>query len=69
MLLGTKMNIQNSFAKGLLGAIGVACVALLPQSIAAQTIKIKWEQLPGRSLDVGVGHRGHVWSIGPNRQA
>lgn len=41
----------------------------MPQSIAAQTLQIKWEQLPGRSLDIGVGHGGHVWSIGPNRQA
>ena len=29
----------------------------------------KWQSLPGKSLDIGVGHTGHVWSIGPSRQA
>ena len=63
------MKILNRVVRALLGVFCVASFVLLPQSIAAQTLQIKWEQLPGRSLDIGVGHGGHVWSIGPNRQA
>lgn len=29
----------------------------------------KWQSLPGKSLDIGVGHGGTVWSIGPGKQA
>ena len=35
--------------------------------VAAQSPK--WQSLPGKSLDIGVGHAGTVWSIGPGRQA
>ena len=48
------------------GALALFSIGILPHAASAKTA---WETLPGRSLDVGVGHKGHVWSIGPNRQA
>ena len=54
-------------------SVGIVSVALAFAGVnnfsPAQAQTVKWQSLPGKSLDIGVGHGGTVWSIGPSRRA
>lgn len=52
-----------------LSVVVVSAVLGLSVSAPVSAQVKKWQSLPGKSLDIGVGHNGTVWSIGPNRQA
>ena len=63
------MSILYRVSARSLSLLAISYVFFVSFPVLSQTINFKWQQVPGRSLDIGVGHRGHVWSIGPNRQA
>lgn len=61
------MGFGSRLSWGVLGLV-LAFTGGAYQSFA-QAQKPKWQSLPGKSLDIGVGHGGAVWSIGPSRRA
>jgi len=45
------------------------CCAFSYGPASSQNLKIGWQKLPGKALDISVGHRGPVWAVGPDKRA